>query len=314
MRVLARVGLALMLVAPGLAAAQPVEDIKAAQQGLIDYDVDLPDGVWEGESKAALEAYQRDWQLPVTGELTSEMILRLKGEHPATKAQWYETDRTGCAIWNPGPGAGETYRWSGACRDGKADGQGTLIWSYSLQGERLHESYEGGYRAGRLHGRGVYTWAGGDRYEGGFNDGKATGRGVFTFADGARYEGDWQDNDFNGRGVLTDGEGYRYEGGFKDGKQSGRGVATFANGYRYEGDWRDDDFNGQGVLVSPNGDRYDGGFRNGDYDGRGTYIFANGNRCTGEWRNDRLIGPGRGVYGGRDTTCRPGEGSGVVFD
>ncbi|WPZ36983.1 peptidoglycan-binding protein [Thalassobaculum sp. OXR-137] len=314
MRTLAGVGLALMLVAPQVAAAQSVEDIKAAQQGLIDYAIDLPAGVWEDDSKAALSAYQRDWQLPVTGQLTADMVLRLTGEHPATRAQWSETDRTGCEIWNAGPGARETYRWSGACRNGKADGQGQLTWRYVLNGAWQQDSYEGGFQAGRLHGQGVYTWVSGDRYEGGFSDGMATGRGVFSFADGSRYEGDWRDSDFNGRGVFTDGAGYRYEGDFKDGKQSGQGVATFANGYRYEGDWRDDDFNGRGVLTSPNGDRYEGDFRHGDYNGRGTYIFANGNRCAGEWRNDRLIGIGQGTDAGRDTTCRSGEGSGLKFD
>ncbi len=314
MRVLVAVGLALILVAPEMAAAQSVEDIKAAREGLYDYDTDLPDGVWGAESKAALEAYQRDWQLPVTGELTSDIVLRLKGEHPATKAQWYETNRTGCQIWNPGPGAQETNGWSGTCQDGKADGQGTLVWNYIFKGDRKQGSYEGGYLAGNLHGRGVYTWDGGDRYEGGFKDGKATGQGVLTYANGGSYEGDWRDSQYHGRGVLTYADGYRYEGDFKDGKQSGQGVATFADGHRYEGDWRDDDFNGRGVLTSPNGDRYEGDFKDGDYSGQGTYTFASGNRCTGEWQNDRLTGTGQGVYGGRKTTCRPGAGTGISFD
>ena len=45
-----------------------------------------------------------------------------------------------CKVWNPYPAGGETIRWTGACKDGFADGRGTLEWqrggkTYERDGE-----------------------------------------------------------------------------------------------------------------------------------------------------------------------------------
>lgn len=39
------------------------------------------------------------------------------------------------------------------------------------------------------------TWPDGTRIEGEWRDGKLHGRGVATFADGNRYEGEWRDGE-----------------------------------------------------------------------------------------------------------------------
>ena len=91
----------------------------------------------------------------------------------------------------------------------------------------------------KMNGRGVYTYASGDRYEGDYKDDKMNGRGVYTYADGDRYDGDWKDGIMNGRGVFTDAWGGRYEGDWIDGKKHGRGVYTYADGSRDVGVWKD---------------------------------------------------------------------------
>ena len=45
------------------------------------------------------------------------------------------------------------------------------------------------------------------RYEGDYLDGKIHGKGVSTWADGSRYEGDWVYNKQHGKGVWTYGSG-----------------------------------------------------------------------------------------------------------
>ena len=56
------------------------------------------------------------------------------------------------------------------------------------------------------------------RYEGGFRDGKPHGKGVMSYPDGTRYEGGFQDGKPHGKGVMSYPDGTRYEGIFRDGK------------------------------------------------------------------------------------------------
>ena len=78
-------------------------------------------------------------------------------------------------------------------------------------------TYEDGYYQGEIyegkpHGRGIRTWANGNRYEGDFDQGKRHGRGVFTWSNGDRYEGDFNKDWRHGKGILTEADGSRYEG------------------------------------------------------------------------------------------------------
>src|SRR5208282_1753919 len=38
------------------------------------------------------------------------------------------TDSHGCKVWDSLPSANESVSWSGPCKDGYADGEGTLAW------------------------------------------------------------------------------------------------------------------------------------------------------------------------------------------
>src|SRR6266566_4744106 len=170
---------------------------------------------------------------------------------------WSVDVRTACWIWNSDPKLGDTVQWTGSCEpDGRAVGDGVAEW--------------------RTDGKVTA------RYEGQYRDGKAHGRGVFTFPSGVRYVGEFRDDKFNG-GLYIWPSGNRYEGEFRDGKMNGQGVYTMANGNRHIGEYRDDNRNGRGVSTWANGDRYVGEFRDDRPDGRGLFTVANGNRYEGEW-------------------------------
>ena len=146
---------------------------------------------------------------------------------------------TGCKVaGNPS----NSISWSGGCVDGLAQGHGTARWTGP---NNLVDEYVGEMRAGRRHGRGVFTWVSGsryagDRYEGDFVDNKFHGKGVYQWKSGNRYDGDWRDGDFNGHGTLQ-----------------------WANGDRYVGQWQSDRAHGQGTKTAPDGRSWTGIWTNG---------------------------------------------------
>ena len=173
--------------------------------------------------------------------------------------------------------------------------------------------YEGDFRNGKPHGRGVVTfrgghsifrWGGGDiRLEGSFRNGKLNGQGVMTFpariylegkfqfrisTEGGRYKGEFRNELPHGRGVMTFADGGCYRGEFRDGELHGWGVMTFADGKHYKGEFRDGKPHGQGTSEG----RYEGEFRNELPHGQGIMTFPHGERREGEFRNGKLNGQG----------------------
>jgi hypothetical protein len=126
------------------------------------------------------------------------------GQAQTPQPGWIADAKSGCRVWTPYTAAKMTITWTGACGGGMAQGKGTLRWF--LDGKLL-VTHDGEFRDGKANGRGVFTWADGERYEGEFRDGKANGRGVFTWADGERYEGEWRDGKPNGFGQFVNNNG-----------------------------------------------------------------------------------------------------------
>eukprot|EP01031_Cornospumella_fuschlensis_P036250 gene36250-43974_t len=143
-----------------------------------------------------------------------------------------------------------------------------------------------------LHGKGVYTGAGGDMYEGDWEEGKKHGKGVYAWADGSKYEGDWKDDNRNGKGKITCANCNYYEGDWKDDKKRGKGVYTWADGSKYEGEWKDDNINGKGKITCANGNNYEGDWEEGKKHGKGVYAWADGSKYDGEWKDDTRNGTG----------------------
>ena len=93
--------------------------------------------------------------------------------------------------------------------------------------------YEGGWLHGRMHGRGIMYWAGGNRYAGEYRDNRMHGHGVYSWASGDRYEGEYAGDLRHGKGTLVFASGDHYEGGFLGDEYHGMGKYLYANGDQY---------------------------------------------------------------------------------
>jgi hypothetical protein len=64
---------------------------------------------------------------------------------------------------------------------------------------RCNRKYVGGYKDGKMHGQGTYTWPDGKKYVGEWQDGKKHGQGTITSPDRRKYVGEYRNgNRWNG--------------------------------------------------------------------------------------------------------------------
>ena len=145
----------------------------------------------------------RDWlrvELPEDGGAAFVYAPLLKEVLTAASLgpDWIATENDGCLMHNPTPQPDETATWSGACVDDRVSGEGLAVWRHGGG----TETYEGGMKAGKRHGRGTFVTAEGNRYEGAWRDGTMDGSGTYTWSGGDRYEGNWRDGTFHGRGTY----------------------------------------------------------------------------------------------------------------
>ena len=104
-------------------------------------------------------------------------------------------------------------QYSGGCVNGLAEGAG------SASGVAR---YDGQFKAGRKHGKGVEVWPTGDRYEGEFSDDRKEGRGIYVWGSGTPWAGE------------------KYSGSFRNDKREGAGTYEWPDGERYTGVWKAD--------------------------------------------------------------------------
>jgi hypothetical protein len=107
--------------------------------------------------------------------------------------------------------------YQGGCRDGWAEGYGVA---------RGSAQYRGAFKAGRKHGKGVKTWATGDRYEGDFVEDRREGTGMYVWGSGSEWRGQ------------------RYTGGYANDRRHGYGVYEWPNGEHIAGPWENDRYFG----------------------------------------------------------------------
>jgi len=124
-----------------------------------------------------------------------------------------------CRVVNQHPVEHERVTWSGACKDGYAQGQGVLAWH---RGDAVTSRYEGTLVRGQREGSGTAVSAAHDIYAGEFRNGLPEGTGEALYALGGRYEGAFKAGRPHGKGVMTfAGSGRRQEGEFREGKLIG---------------------------------------------------------------------------------------------
>jgi hypothetical protein len=145
---------------------------------------------------------------------------------------WLVDPRSGCAVADHYPEPGKSVLWNGPCREGRAEGPGTLEWFRFGKPEAVQT---GGFVAGRAEGPGEVRWSGGRSYHGEFRHGLANGQGVFIWPNGRRYEGQWLDDHRTGFGTLTFPNGDRFVGRFERSRAVGEGEYITAKGLRLIG-------------------------------------------------------------------------------
>lgn len=113
----------------------------------------------------------------------------------------------GCKVLDPAL----QVRYEGPCLNGLAHGVGEAVGAATR--------YRGEFVAGRKHGRGVQSWATGDRYEGGFANDLREGAGEYVWGRGS----DW--------------DGQRYKGEYRADLRHGQGSYRWPDGRELNGRW-----------------------------------------------------------------------------
>ncbi len=159
------------------------------------------------------------------------------------------------------PVAGDAISWSGACKDGYAEGKGVLEWRVPDEGKR---KLEASLVRGEIVGGGTLTYRNGS-YIGSFRQGLPHGAGFFKHTNGdGMYEGGVANGLREGVGEHVAPDRSTYAGEWKAGKRHGQGKAVFALGGSYDGQWAEDRFHGQGTITYAGSGRVASGeFRNG---------------------------------------------------
>lgn len=228
------------------------------------------------------------------------MIMVAASAYPAAADDWMTDRVTGCQVWSAEPLTGEEgVSWTGACTDGRASGQGVLVW---WDGRGQAGRYVGGMTDGRLDGQGrlFIREADGDefhQYVGNFADGRPSGQGFLLKADGTRFVGEAIDGISHVRGIVLTSDGWLVRGEFRGEEGVGTLMVEYETpeGERYFGQAENDARHGWGVLNAPDEDFYAGHFAEGDPDGPGIYVGIGGDRYFGEFSAGRATGFGTSI-------------------
>lgn len=151
-----------------------------------------------------------------------------------------------CRLAAVSPAPAQALSWNGSCKNGFADGKGTLEWR-DAAGKRYR--LDAVFAAGQVAGEGTLRYPDGTQYTGTLKNGIPDGRGYFQDRDGTQYEGDVRMGERTGNGEALYANGDDYKGEFRNGKREGTGVMVWVLGGRYEGIWKNDRPHGPGKIV-----------------------------------------------------------------
>jgi len=107
-------------------------------------------------------------------------------------------DSLGCKVVNPQPQPFETITWSGRCKDGFADGAGTVAW---FSKGKVNGITSGTFKEGKLNGKGYVTLP--HALDMGVNVGKRNFELPRNWPFGSRLDGEFVENQLIGDGIIT---------------------------------------------------------------------------------------------------------------
>ena len=175
------------------------------------------------------------------------------------------------------------------------------------------DTYEGEFKDGLRHGKGVYTTkpkaeeGKGDTYEGNFTDnvrtsyvdGKPVHLARMTYEAGGFYHGYILDGKRHGEGTMKYPNGDVYSGYWEAGKKHGVGTYVFnTTKYKFVGDWVQGQMQ-EGRWVLTNGAYFSGVFADNKPAAEGTWTMANKDVVEGDY--SRKIIPVKTAAGGFGT-------------
>ena len=114
--------------------------------------------------------------------------------------------------------------------------------------------YEGNFKNGLRHGKGIYKWTVGSSYDGDFKNGKKEGNGIYYYSDGWKHIGEFIDGKLTGKAKQYNEKGKLiFEGYFVKGKLNGYGTSYFTSGGKYVGEFLNGKKHGYGKELNKNG-------------------------------------------------------------
>jgi hypothetical protein len=208
---------------------------------------------------------------------------------------WLTDPQTHCRVWDDDMQPGEAVHWSGACRNGIAEGPGITEW---LKDGKLTTRIEGSLAAGHLEGRVLMNTAAGARIETEFHGGLIEGLDVITLADGTRTTLHYKQGKPLGRVQVVWPDGETLDGEVDENQQM-HGVRTYPDGSKYDGDFKNYMPDGKGAFIRADGLRYKGDFVAGKMEGQGEVLYSDGGVYQGAMHDDKANGQGtmRGANG-----------------
>ncbi|HLP14459.1 MAG TPA: hypothetical protein VK177_21190 [Flavobacteriales bacterium] len=141
------------------------------------------------------------------------------------------------------------------------------------------------------NGFGTFQWKSGNVYEGNWKNGEKHGKGILTFADKSVYNGEFKDGKRHGKATMKWADGNVYTGAYEDDKRSGFGKMTYSGGGSYEGEWKNNLMHGEGTITWSRGDVHKGTFVEDKMHGYGEAEYFDGRIRKGTWENDEFKTP-----------------------
>ena len=134
-------------------------------------------------------------------------------DQPAGAACWMElASPAGCYVWTIPPPLDASGTWSGACAEGRAQGEGSLTVTWVSGEDKMVFTSTGRLQNGKRHGSWVWRTVNGDIGEGPFVEGQQQGHWILRAANGTVEEGPFVEGQRHGPWVLRFANGNVWEG------------------------------------------------------------------------------------------------------